>query len=112
MLNMTDHTLSLDDLMEHLCIVVDEPSEWPSMSIEYSLRWPPPEPDVGISSKQPEIIKIAYTLDGERFTDPHTFAKAVHARIGAEISEDVDELACTISNRIDNDLADISDEED
>ena len=97
---MSTHEFEFDAFEDNFSLAVDEVSNWPSLSVELTLKWHPAEPDVGIFSSQPEITSITYFLDGETFTDEATFVSAVYARIGDEIEDTIEAVAKVIRDQI------------
>lgn len=104
---MPAHTITVDDLMDHCSITVDEPSNWPVIDVELTYKTHPPEPDVGIFGVQIEVTKVIYTLDGVEFNDLQALAEAFHERVANETDETVQGIRDMISNRIDNEEAEI-----
>lgn len=97
---MSTHEFEFDCFQDNFSLAVDEPSDWPSLSVELTLKWHPAEPDVGIFSSQPEITKVLYFLDGETFTDEDAFAAAVYAVIGDEIEDTVEAVTKVIRDQV------------
>ena len=97
---MSTHEFEFDAFEDNFSLAVDEASDWPSLSVELTVRWHAAEPDVGIFDKQPEIVKALYFLDGETFSDEDAFVAAVYDRIGDEIEETVEAVAKVIRDQI------------
>jgi hypothetical protein len=97
---MSTHEFEFDAFEDNFSLAVDEASDWPSLSVELTLKWHPAEPDVGIFSSQPECVKVLYFLDGETFSDEDAFAAAVYDRIGDEIEETVEAVAKVIRDQV------------
>ena len=97
---MFNQMFEFEAFEDNFDLAVDEPSDWPALSVEVLYKVHPPEPDVGIFSNQPEITKITYFLDGETFTDEDTFCAAVYDRIGDEIDATVEAVAKVVRDQI------------
>lgn len=94
-----------DAFQDNFSLAVDEPSAWPSMSVELTYRTHPAEPDVGIFGTQFEVTRVTYCLvdasgEGEIFSDEDAFVDAVYALIGEEIEDTREAVAKVIRDQI------------
>lgn len=107
---MSAQDFEFEDFADNFNMEDEISSEWPSLSVELTMRWHPAEPDVGIFEAQPELAKVLYFLDGDTYADEDSFVSAVYARIGDEIEETVEAVAKAIRDQVDEWASTMEDE--
>lgn len=97
---MSTQEFEFEAFEDNFDLAVDEPSEWPSLSVELTYRTHPAEPDVGIFGTQFEVTRVTYFLDGEAFSDEDAFVDAILDRIGEEIDATREAVVKVIRDQI------------
>lgn len=107
---MNEQEFEFEAFEDNFDLAVDEPSEWPALSVLLRYRFHAAEPDVGIFGKQVEITDVTYYLDGEAYSSEDAFVAAVYDRIGDEIDATVEAVTKVIRDQISDWESELEDE--
>ena len=92
---MNTKTFEFDDFGDEF--TASDPSEelpaWPSLEAEFSFKFHPAEPDVGIDYEQLEVVDVKFSIDGQPCKDQAAFVAEVYSAICEDIEEGVDYVA-------------------
>lgn len=97
---MFTREFEFEAFQDNFDLAVDEPSDWPSLSVEMTYRMHPAEPDVGIFGEQAEVTKILYFVDGETFDSEDAFVREIYDRVGEEIDAGPEAIAKVVRDQV------------
>lgn len=107
---MSTHEFEFEAFQDNFTLAVDEPTAWPEIRVELTVKWHPAEPDVGIFSKQAELTDQVIYVDGVAFGTEDEAAAAFYALHADEIEETQEAVSKVIRDQINEWESELEDE--